>query len=118
MNKMLPMLRELFRRFPRHFLGLLVLIFIQGGLNAVSIVAVAPITDLLLKQPDDEVNQITKVFEDLLTYVGFDFNIVVVFIFFALVMIVNGIAGVATVYATARIKFDVVHDISFLAKEK
>ena len=62
----------------------------------------------MLKQPDDDVNQITKVFADVLTYVGFDFNIIVVFIFFALVMIVNGIAGVATVYATARIKFDVL----------
>ena len=108
MKKMLPMLMELFRRFPKHFFGLLALIFVQGALNAISIIAVAPITDLLLKQPDGDVNQITRKFQELVELVGFEFNIVVVFIFFAVVMIVNGIASVATVYATARIKFDVL----------
>tara|TARA_Y100001934_G_scaffold221516_1_gene264098 strand:- start:657 stop:2429 length:1773 start_codon:yes stop_codon:yes gene_type:complete len=113
MKKMWPMLRELIRRFPGHFIGLLALIFIQGGLNAVSIISIAPITDLLLKQSDSEVNDITSIFQKLLEEFGYDFNIVVVFIFFAIVMVVNGLAGVATVYATTRIKYDVlVHLLS------
>ncbi len=107
------MLRELIQRFPGHFIGLLILIFIQGGLNAVSIISIAPITDLLLKQSGSEVNEITSIFQSLVETLGFDFNIVIVFIFFAIVMIVNGLAGVATVYATTRIKFDVlVHLLS------
>ena len=71
------MLRELIQRFPGHFIGLLILIFIQGGLNAVSIISIAPITDLLLKQSGSEVNEITSIFQSLVETLGFDFNIVI-----------------------------------------
>ena len=108
MKTMARMLGDLCQRFPLHFLGLLVLVVIQGGLNGISIIAVAPITDLLLGQSDVNPNKITTVFQSAAQFLGFDFNIVNVFIFFAAIMICNGFAAVFVNYATMRIKFDVL----------
>jgi len=108
MNTVLKLFTDLFRRFPWHFLLLFGFVFMQALLNALSVVAVAPITDFLLERVGDDVSPITLYFEQLLSFFGVEPNLLTVFIFFGCIIIVNGFTGVATQYALLRIKYDVL----------
>ena len=52
MKIIVKLFRELIHRFPLHFIFLFFIVFIQGLLNAITVVAVAPITDFLLDRVD------------------------------------------------------------------
>ena len=52
MKVVVKLFSELIRQFPLHFIFLLSLVFLQGPLNAMSLVAVALITKLMLERLD------------------------------------------------------------------
>ena len=73
-----------------------------------SVVAVAPITDLLFERVGENSNKITQYFEQLLTFFGAEFNMLVVFSFFGGIVLVTGLMGVAVQHALLRIKYNVL----------
>ena len=108
MKVVLKLFTDLFRQFPLHFLFLFSFVFIQALFNAMSVVAVAPITDLLFERVGEDTNKITQYFEQLLTFFGAEFNMLVVFSFFGGIILATGLVGVAVQYALLRIKYDVL----------
>lgn len=108
MKVVFQLFRELISRFPFQFLILLGLILSQAFFGALTVVAIAPITDFLLERQGSEVNQITKYFSDTLLMLGIPVSLLSVFIFFAAVTLINGLTAVLTRYAVLRIKYDVL----------
>ena len=68
MNVVFKLFSELFRRFPLHFIFLFSLVFLQALLNVISVLAVAPITDLMLERLGENASKITHYFEKLLFF--------------------------------------------------
>ena len=108
MKTVIYLFKELFSRFPWHFVLLFVFVFMQAFLNALSVVAVAPITDFLLERVGDNASQITKYLAQLLGSVGMELTLLTVFLFFGGLTLVNGVTGVAAQFAQLRIKYDVL----------
>ena len=108
MKVVLKLFADLFSRFPWHFILLFVFVFMQAFLNALSVVAVAPITDFLLERVGDNASQITKYLAQLLGSVGIELTLLTVFLFFGGLTLVNGVTGVAAQFAQLRIKYDVL----------
>jgi ABC-type multidrug transport system fused ATPase/permease subunit len=108
MKTIIHLFKELFSRFPGHFVLLFVLVFMQAFMNALSVVAVAPITDFLLERVGNNASQITKSLAQLLGSVDVELTLLTVFLFFGGLMIVNGLIGVAAQFAQLRIKYDVL----------
>jgi ABC-type multidrug transport system fused ATPase/permease subunit len=108
MNIILKLFTDLFHRFPLHFIFLFSFVFLQALLNAISVVAVAPITDFLLNQSGEKSSKITQYFEQLLYSFGWELSIMSVFIVFCMIIFISGIASVISQYALLRIKYDVL----------
>jgi len=108
MNIILQLFTDLFRRFPLHFILLFGFVFMQTLLNAISVVAVAPMTDFLLDRAGENASSITKYSEKLLTYFGVEYSLLSITIIFGVITIINGITGVAVQYALLRIKYDLL----------
>ena len=104
----LKLFKDLFHRFPWHFVMLFLFIFFQSSLNIMSIIAVAPMTDFLLGHDVSNASKITQYFENLLSTFGFELSLLSVCIFFGGVMFFNGLAAVATWYATLKIKYSLL----------
>ena len=66
MKVVFKLFSELIRQFPLHFIFLFSFVFLQALLNTLSVVAVAPITDLLLERSGENASKITQFFEKLL----------------------------------------------------
>jgi len=99
---------DLLRRFPLHFCMLFGLICLQALMNAISVVAVAPITDFLMGRTGEQVSKITLIFKQGMSFFHVDLSLLSVFLFFGGISVVNGITIVATNYAVLRIKYDVL----------
>lgn len=108
MKVVLILFSDLFRRFPLHFLLLFGFVFIQALLNAMSVLAVAPITDFLMDRVGENASKVTQYFEQLISSFGAELSLLSVFIFFGGLYVVNGFTGVAAQYALLRIKYDVL----------
>jgi ATP-binding cassette subfamily B protein len=108
MKVVIKLFRELFVQFPWHFILLFGFVFIQALLNALTVVAVAPITDFLLERLSDNASQVTQYFSQILNSIGVELSLLTVFLFFGGITIVNGFIGVASQYALLRIKYDVL----------
>ena len=108
MNVVARLFSSLFRRFPLHFIILFVLVFSQSLLNALSVIAVAPITDFLLDRVGENASSVTIYVEQLFFFFGAELNLLSVSIFFGTIAIMNGITGVTVQYALLRIKYDVM----------
>ena len=70
MKVVLRLFTDLFRQFPLHFLFLFSFVFIQALFNAMSVLAVAPITDFLFERVGEDTNKITQYFEQVLIFFG------------------------------------------------
>ena len=99
---------DLIFRFPIHFFILLALVLCQAFFGALTVVAIAPITDFLLDRTGSDVSKMTSYFSEALSWFRIPVNLLSVFIFFAVVTIVNGITAVFTRYAVLRVKYDVL----------
>jgi len=108
MKIIIQLFKELIRRFPWHFSLLFALVFSQTLLNTLSVVAIAPITDLLLEHSKENSSQITKYFVELLYSFGMELSLLSVCIFFGSVTLLNGLTGIVVQYALLRIKYDVL----------
>ena len=108
MKVVFKLFSELFRRFPLHFIFLFSLVFLQALLNAISVVAVAPITDLMLERLGGNASKITHYFEKLLIFFGAELNMLTIFSFFGGLLLLNGLVGVIMRYALHRVKYDVM----------
>ena len=108
MKVVFKLFSELIRQFPLHFISLFSLILLQVLLNTMAVIAVAPITDLLLERLGENSSQITQYFEKLLISFGSELKLHTACIFFGGVILANGIVGVATQYALLRVKYDVL----------
>jgi len=100
--------RDLIKRFPWHFIALLALIFTQVIFNILTVVAIAPITDILMEKTVENFSQITKVFNSIFYKLGSNMELMHVFIFFASVTILNSIAAILVEFSILRIKNDVL----------
>ena len=69
-----------------------------------SVLTVAPITDLLLERLDGNASKITQYFEKLLTSFGSELKLHTVYLLFFGVVLVNALVGVVTQYAQLRVK--------------
>ena len=96
MKIVFQLFRELICRFPIHFSILLGLVLFQAFFGALTVVAIAPITDFLLDRTGSDVSQITSYFSKGLSFFGLPVTLQSVFIFFAIVTLINGIIAVFT----------------------
>ena len=108
MKVVIRLFSELIRQFPLHFIFLFSFVFLQVLLNTMSVIAVAPITDLLLERLGEDSSKITQYFEKLLISFGSELKLYTVCVFFGGVILGNGLVDVATQYALLRIKYDVL----------
>ena len=108
MKIVFQLFRELIGRFPIHFSILLGLVLCQAFFGALTVVAIAPITDFLLDRTGSNVSQITSYFSEALSFFDLPVTLLSVFIFFAIVTVINGIIAVFTRYAVLRVKYDVL----------
>jgi len=108
MKVVLKLFSDLFQRFPWHFILLFSLVFIQALLNALSVIAIAPITDFLLERVGENSTKITQYFSKLLNSFEIEMSLLFVFIFFGGLTLLNGLTSVAAQYAQLRIKYDVL----------
>ena len=108
MKVITKLFRELFSRFPWHFILLFGLVFIQVLLNTASVIAVAPMTDFLLERMGENASQITQYLEQIFVTFDVPLTLLSVFLFFGCLITVNGFTGVAVEYALLRIKYDVL----------
>ena len=104
MKVVIRLFSELIRQFPLHFIFLFSFVFLQVLLNTMSVIAVAPITDLLLERLGEDSSKITQYFEKLLISFGSELKLYTVCVFFGGVILGNGLVDVATQYALLRIK--------------
>tara|TARA_B100000700_G_C15061404_1_gene866144 strand:+ start:126 stop:1889 length:1764 start_codon:yes stop_codon:yes gene_type:complete len=105
---LIKLFKDLFFRFPRHFILLFIFIFFQSALNIISVIAVAPLTDYLLERHGNTASKITQYLESLFLSLGISFDLLQVCIFFGLVMFFNGLAAVAAWHAILKIKYDLL----------
>ena len=108
MKTILQLFKELFNRFPWHFMLLFGFVFLQAILSALSVIAVAPIADLLLERSGNDVSEITKVIQTFYSNSGNNLELIHVFIFFGIVTIINSLTGIFIEYSVLRIKYDVL----------
>ena len=108
MKVLFKLFSELIRQFPLHFIFLFSFVFLQALFNTMSVVAVAPITDLLLERSGENASKITHFFEKLLISFGSELKLYTVCLLFGGVILLNGIVGVATQYALLRLKYDIL----------
>jgi len=80
----------------------------QALLNAMSVIAVAPITDFLLERGGENSSKITQYLVEVFAFFGYNLTLLAVFLFFGILNLVNGLTGVVTQYALLRIKYDVL----------
>jgi ATP-binding cassette subfamily B protein len=108
MKVVVKLFSELIRQFPLHFIFLFSFVFLQALFNTMSVIAVAPITDLLLERLGENSSKITQFFEKLLISFGSELKLHTACIFFGVVALGNGLVSVATQYALLRVKYDVL----------
>jgi len=108
MNIIIKLFIDLIRRFPWHFILLFGFVFIQALLNALSVIAVAPITDILTERLGENPSKITQGIEHIFNIIKVELTLLTVFIFFGITTIINGLASIASQYALLRIKYDVL----------
>ena len=105
---LLRLFKDLVLRFPKYFILLLFLILFQSLLNIMSVIAVAPITDFLMNRDFTNASKVTVYLESFFSSFGFSMNLLSACLFFAGVMLFNGVVGVATINAILKIKFSLL----------
>lgn len=108
MNTVFKLFSELFKTFPLYFIILFSLVFFESFLNAMSIVAIAPISDFLLGRANENATVITQYFEKMLSVIGIELNLLVSFLFFAGLIAVKSIVNFIRTYVVHVIRYDVV----------
>ena len=108
MKIVIKLFLELFSRFPWHFIILVTAVLFQAITNAIVVVAVAPITDFLLERTGEQATSITSYFNSIISSFGYQFNLLFVSVFFAVMTLINGIFGVLVLYILLKIKYDVL----------
>lgn len=108
MKIILHLFAELFKKFPLHFFILFGVVFLEAVLSALSVIAIAPITDYLLGHSGKDTSAVTLYIGDLLSIVGVSMNLLTSFLLFGSIALVSGITSIASRYAVLRIKYDVL----------
>ena len=108
MKTIINLFKELFYKFPWHFIFLIGIVFFQALTNALSVIAIAPITDFLLEKDTQNVTFITKYLESITISLGFNLNLLFAFIFFGVIVLTGGLLSVLSHFSLLRIKYDVV----------
>ncbi len=108
MKLVIQLFLKLFSRFPLHFIILVAGVFFQAVTNALAVVSIAPMTDFLLGRTGEEASTITAFFESIVSSYGYDFNLLLVSIFFGSVSLFNGVLAVFVTYYLYKIKYDVL----------
>ena len=108
MKIIINLFKDLFRRFPYHFVLLFGFVFGNALFNAISVIAIAPITDFLLERTGENASAITRIFQTVFSSTGGNLELIHVFIFFGSVSLLNSVIGGAVQYAILRIKYDVL----------
>lgn len=108
MKQIYELFSNLIKKFPFYFLLLVFLVFGQAFINALSVLSIAPVVDFMLDNPDDKKIFITKIYENLSNYLGFELQLSHLFIFYALITFVNAILAIYIQYLLLKIKYDVV----------
>jgi len=104
----LQLFSELVRKFPLHFLILFGAVFMQAALSALTVVAIAPVTDILLGRSGEDFNTVTVFVGGLLSSFGVKMNLLSMFLIFGGLTAMSGIMSVATRYAVLKIKYAVL----------
>ena len=104
MKLVIQLFLKLFSRFPLHFIILVAGVFFQAVTNALAVVSIAPMTDFLLGRTGEEASTITAFFESIVSSYGYDFNLLLVSIFFGSVSLFNGVLAVFVTYYLYKIK--------------
>ena len=98
MKPIIKLFYDLFSRFTLYFLILVLGVFFQAVTNALVVVSIAPITDLLLGRMGEEASSITAFFESIVSNYGYDFNLLLVSIFFGSISLFNGVLAIFVNY--------------------
>lgn len=99
------------RRFNKQFLLLFLIVIIQVLLTSLSVVAIAPIVDLMSQTGQSNQSVITKSFSLFFQKRGFSLEIWHVLFFYGAFSLLSGLVGLITEYYTYRIKFSIVSSL-------
>ena len=111
MKIILKLFTELFQKFPLHFLILFGAVFLQAALSALTVVAIAPVTDILLGRSGENASAVTMFVGRLLSGFGVKMSLVPIFLIFGGLTAMSGVMSVATRYAVLKIKYDVLFQL-------
>ena len=67
-NKFIRLFKELFFKFPKYFILLIFIILFQAFFNALTVISIAPIVDILMNNSFDSQSGITKYFINLFIF--------------------------------------------------
>ena len=108
MKIIINLFKDLFRRFPYHFVLLFGFVFSNALFNAIAVIAIAPITDFILERTGEDASAITRIFQTVFSSMGGNLELIHVFIFFGSVNLLNAVIGGSVQYAILRIKYDML----------
>jgi ABC-type multidrug transport system fused ATPase/permease subunit len=99
------------RRFYKQFILLLLIILIQVLFTSLSIIAIAPIVDIMSQVDQSDQSFITKFLSSIAESIGFSLEIWNVLFFYGFISLLVGISGLITEYFTYRIKYSILRSL-------
>lgn len=108
MKIILQLFAELVRKLPLHFLILFGAVFLQAALSALTVVAIAPVADILLGRFGKDVSAVTMFVGGFLSGFGVKMGLLPIFLIFGGLTVMSGVMSVATRYAVLKIKYNVL----------
>ena len=106
MRKIFNLFKELFTVFPLHFISLFSTILLLALLNALTVIAVVPLSDFLISP--EKFSKISLVFQNFLSFLDINFTFEVTIIFFSTLIIFTTFSSILAEYFLLKIKYDVL----------
>ena len=109
MKILLKLFKELFYKFPWYFMLLFGFVLLQAILSVLSVIAIAPITDLLMERSGENASSVTKSIQVFFsTTLGISLDLLHAFVILGTVTLVNGLVSILIGYSVLRIKYAVL----------
>ena len=104
-------LSRLVGQYPAAFVVLLFVTAAQSAVNAMSVIVIAPIVDVLFQPEGASPNALTEWLNQAVVALGLNLDIETLFFVFGLTLVLGGFLGVLTKFLVLKIKYRVLEDL-------
>ena len=104
-------LSRLVGQYPAAFVVLLFVTAAQSAVNAMSVIVIAPIVDVLFQPEGSSPNALTEWLGKAVAALGLNLDIETLFFVFGLTLVLGGFLGVLTKFLVLKIKYRVLEDL-------